>query len=76
MINFDYSKPATIQNAIAALNKDATAQVIAGGTNLVDLMKRGVMNPEKLVDITALPMKSVEQKGNSFISVHWPSTAK
>src|SRR5215207_5446808 len=64
MINFDYSKPSTIQNAIAALNKDAKAQFIAGGTNLVDLMKRGVMNPEKLIDITALPLKSVEQKGN------------
>ena len=64
MINFDYNKPSTVQNAIAAINKDATAQFIAGGTNLVDLMKRGVMNPEKLVDITALPLKSVEQKGS------------
>lgn len=64
MINFEYSKPSSIQNAIAALNKDAKAQFIAGGTNLVDLMKRGVMSPEKLIDITALPLKSVEQKGN------------
>ena len=63
MINFDYSKPASIPNAVAAINKDAKAQFIAGGTNLVDLMKRGVMNPEKLVDITGLPLKTVEQKG-------------
>jgi len=62
MINFDYSKPTTIQNAVTALSKDATARFIAGGTNLVDLMKRGVMNPQKLIDITALPLKSVEQK--------------
>ena len=64
MINFDYSKPSTVQNAVTALSKDQSAQFIAGGTNLVDLMKRGVMNPEKLVDITGLPLKTVEQKGS------------
>ncbi len=39
MINFDYVKPSSQKAAIDALNKDATAQFIAGGTNLVDLMK-------------------------------------
>lgn len=63
MINFDYSKPSSIQTVVGILSKDASAQAIAGGTNLVDLMKRGVMNPQKLVDINALPLKSVEQKG-------------
>ncbi len=42
MINFDYVRPSTQKAAIDALNKDATSQFIAGGTNLVDLMKRGV----------------------------------
>lgn len=64
MINFDYSKPTTVQAAINAINKDAKAQFIAGGTNLVDLMKRGVMTPEKLVDVTGLPLKGIEQSGN------------
>lgn len=63
MINFDYIKPST-EKAVLAAGKDAAAKFIAGGTNLVDLMKRGVMNPEKLVDITALPMRTIEQKGN------------
>ena len=64
MINFDYSKPATVGAAITALNKDAKAKFIAGGTNLVDLMKRGVTTPEKLIDITGLPLKSIEQSGS------------
>ncbi len=64
MINFDYAKPSTTDAAIKALTKDATSQFIAGGTNLVDLMKRGVMSPQKLIDITALPLKGITQKGD------------
>lgn len=64
MINFDYSKAATTQTAVNTVSKDKTALFIAGGTNLVDLMKRGVMTPEKLVDITGLPLKSIEHAGN------------
>lgn len=63
MINFDYIKPINEVNAISAC-KDPLAQFIAGGTNLVDLMKRGVINPEKLVDISALELDKIEQKEN------------
>lgn len=64
MINFDYAKPSSAQAAVNTISKDASAQIIAGGTNLVDLMKRGVATPQKLIDITALPLKAIEQKGN------------
>lgn len=65
MINFDYTKPNSAVAAISAVNKDKTAKFIAGGTNLVDLMKRGVMTPEKLVDITGLAgLKIIEQQAN------------
>ncbi|NTS40728.1 xanthine dehydrogenase family protein subunit M [Flavisolibacter sp. BT320] len=64
MINFGYTKPLSAATAVAAVAKDKAAKFIAGGTNLVDLMKRGVMTPEKLVDITSLPLKSIEQKGS------------
>ncbi len=68
MINFDYVKPSTQKAAIDALNKDASSQFIAGGTNLVDLMKRGVVSPEKLIDITNLPLKNIEQQ-KGFIRI-------
>jgi xanthine dehydrogenase YagS FAD-binding subunit len=68
MIQFSYSKPSTQKAAIEALRKDANAQFIAGGTNLVDLMKRGVVAPQKLVDINGLPLKAVSQyKGGIII---------
>jgi xanthine dehydrogenase YagS FAD-binding subunit len=68
MIPFDYARPSTIGAAVASINKDATAQIIAGGTNLVDLMKRGVMNPQKLIDINALPLRAIEER-NGVISI-------
>jgi len=61
MINFDYIRPSSQKAAIDALNKDAGSQFIAGGTNLVDLMKRGIAAPQKLIDITNLPLKNIEE---------------
>lgn len=54
MINFDYTKAKSAKGAIEVRTKNPAAQFIAGGTNLVDLMKRGVTAPEQLIDITAL----------------------
>ena len=68
MINFDYVRVSSPKSAIDALNKDATSQFIAGGTNLVDLMKRGVAAPQKLIDITNLPLKNIEEE-NGIIRI-------
>jgi xanthine dehydrogenase YagS FAD-binding subunit len=64
MITFDYVRPTSAKAAIDALNKDASAQFIAGGTNLVDLMKHGITAPERLIDISRLPLNTIEQKGD------------
>lgn len=51
---FDYVRPATIEEAVAAASEPGAAY-LAGGTNLLDLMKGGAMRPTRLVDITHLP---------------------
>jgi xanthine dehydrogenase YagS FAD-binding subunit len=61
MINFDYIRTSTTKAAVDAKNKNASSQFIAGGTNLVDLMKRGVTTPEKLIDINGLPLKQITE---------------
>ena len=61
MKQFQYTRPSSEQAAIAAALKDPTAKFIAGGTNLLDLMKRDVMQPERLVDITRLPLKNIKE---------------
>lgn len=67
MINFDYIRSSTTGSAIDALTKDKSAQWIAGGTNLVDLMKKGVVAPERLIDITALPLKEIRKEGSKIV---------
>jgi xanthine dehydrogenase YagS FAD-binding subunit len=59
MNRFDYVRPTTIAEAIAALGTPR-ASVLAGGTNLIDLMKYDVARPERLVDINRLPLKTLE----------------
>ena len=54
MKNFDYVRPATIAEAIAAASEPGAAY-LAAGTNLLDLMKGGVSRPDRLVDVTRLP---------------------
>lgn len=64
MINFQYVRTAVVKTALSLMTKDPKASFIAGGTNLVDLMKRGVTAPEKLIDINHLPLKQIELKNN------------
>ncbi|KUG08671.1 FAD binding domain-containing protein [Solirubrum puertoriconensis] len=65
MNQFQYVRASKPKAAIEALARDPNAQFIAGGTNLLDLMKRGVMAPQKLIDINKLPLDKIErQEGN------------
>jgi xanthine dehydrogenase YagS FAD-binding subunit len=64
MINFDYLRVITPKAAIDAVSTNSKSQWIAGGTNLIDLMKKGVMLPQKLVDINNLPLKEIKKVGN------------
>lgn len=57
---FDFARETNTAGAIKSVSRDA-AKVIAGGTNLVDLMKCDVERPAHIVDINALPLATVEQ---------------
>jgi xanthine dehydrogenase YagS FAD-binding subunit len=61
MINFEYIRVSTVKAAVDALAKNPTGGFIAGGTNLVDLMKKGVTAPTRLIDINALPLKEIKE---------------
>jgi xanthine dehydrogenase YagS FAD-binding subunit len=65
MKQFQYVRPATQQAVLEAVGKPGS-KIIAGGTNLVDLMKRGVTAPDKLVDINQLPLKNVSVTKNGL----------
>ncbi len=63
---FDYVRPASPKAVVDALSKNAGSKIIAGGTNLVDLMKRQVMQPERLVDINKLPLSTIAKTADGI----------
>jgi xanthine dehydrogenase YagS FAD-binding subunit len=60
MKSFTYERADSVSRAAAALAKPG-AKVIAGGTNLLDLMKLQVESPSQLVDISRLPLDKIEE---------------
>ncbi|ESQ79378.1 xanthine dehydrogenase family protein subunit M [Asticcacaulis sp. YBE204] len=66
---FDYVRPATIGEAIAALNAVPDARALAGGTNLVDLMKYEVARPSRVVDINRLPLHDIEETAEGGVKI-------
>ncbi len=61
---FQYVRAAEPKAALTAVASDPAAKFLAGGTNLIDLMKHYVMTPEKLVDIKRLTLKEIKKEGN------------
>ena len=60
MIPFTYEKPATPAEAAGAVGRTPGAKFIAGGTNLLDLMKLQIETPTHLVDVTGLGLDRIE----------------
>ena len=67
MDEFRFNRAATLAQAVQAGAKSPTAQLgatvrfVAGGTNLIDLMKLNVERPEQVVDINGLPLDKVDR---------------
>jgi xanthine dehydrogenase YagS FAD-binding subunit len=55
---FALTQPKDVDGVLAALA--AGARPIAGGTNLLDLMKEGVMNPGSVVDVNAIATQGLD----------------
>src|ERR1700704_1216177 len=69
MINFQYSRANDVADAVRQIGADPAAKFIAGGTNLLDLMKEDVERPSRLIDITRLPLKTVEQTASGGVRI-------
>jgi len=61
MNQFQYTRVTTPKAAVSALSQESGSYFLAGGTNLIDLMKRDVVVPERLVDINKLPLATIEK---------------
>jgi xanthine dehydrogenase YagS FAD-binding subunit len=69
MINFDYARAADVAGAVQAISAAPGAKFIAGGTNLLDLMKEDVERPRRLIDISRLALNGVEETAEGGLRI-------
>src|SRR5260370_20482910 len=58
---FTYTRVNSVKDAVSAIVDQREAKFLAGGTNLIDLMKMGVERPAHLIDISRLPLANIEE---------------
>ncbi|WP_030775976.1 FAD binding domain-containing protein [Streptomyces sp. NRRL S-920] len=69
MKSFMYVRAHSVDEATAAHAGRSSSRYLGGGTNLVDLMKLGVERPRTLIDVSALPLDSVEELRDGSLRV-------
>ncbi|RPI44457.1 MAG: xanthine dehydrogenase family protein subunit M [Hyphomicrobiaceae bacterium] len=69
MIGFEYARASNIADAVSLMAASPGAKFIAGGTNLVDLMKMHVEQPAKLIDLSKLPLDKVEETAGGGLRI-------
>jgi xanthine dehydrogenase YagS FAD-binding subunit len=62
---FKYTRADTVPRAIKLIGANANAKFLAGGTNILDLMKEDVARPDELIDIGALKLTQIRPLSDS-----------
>ena len=66
---FAYERAADPAAAVATAVADPTVTFLAGGTNLVDHLRLGIASPERIVDISGLPLNRVERTATGDLRI-------
>jgi xanthine dehydrogenase YagS FAD-binding subunit len=66
---FRYERATDASTAVALVSQEPAGAFLGGGTNLVDLMKLGVAQPEVLIDVSHLPFNRVEELADGSIRI-------
>ncbi len=61
MKNFSYARAGDPQSALNLHSQSPSAKFLGGGTNLIDLMRENIEQPDALIDITRLPLTAIEE---------------
>src|SRR5258706_10749768 len=70
MKNFAYSRADTVESAVSLLSQQANSKFLGGGTNLVDLMRENIEQPDALIDVTRLsPGRIVSELADGRLSI-------
>ena len=66
---FKYTRPSDADAAARAVAANPNAKFLAGGTNILDLMKEDVERPNELVDLTRLKLAEITASRNGGVSI-------
>jgi xanthine dehydrogenase YagS FAD-binding subunit len=69
MMNFSYVRAGNVAEAVREAAADPAAKFIAGGTNVLDLMKYHVEHPTRLIDISRLPLNTIEETADGGLRI-------
>src|SRR5262245_29808224 len=69
MNSFGYTRATDVADAVHQIAADPGAKFIAGGTNIIDLMKEKVTRPSRLIDITHLPLKAIDEAADGGLRI-------
>jgi len=68
MYAFEYYKPSSVQDAMAALSDKEDPKIVAGGMTLLPTMKQRLASPSDLIDLGGLPeLVGIREEGNSLV---------
>jgi xanthine dehydrogenase YagS FAD-binding subunit len=66
---FAYSRAADQATAIGAMAHQSNARFLGGGTNLIDLMRENIEQPDALIDVSRLPFSAIEQRAGGGLRI-------
>jgi len=67
---FAYAGPETLDQALALLSAEADARLLAGGTDLLGAMKRGISAPPQLVNLKSVPgLDAIRREADGTLSI-------
>lgn len=67
MKSFEYYRATSPADSTAAVARRENAMFFAGGTTLVDLMKLDVLNPDAVIDVTALGLREIDVTDEAIV---------
>jgi xanthine dehydrogenase YagS FAD-binding subunit len=69
MKNFAYARAEDAETAVELITQNQNAKFLGGGTNLVDLMRENIEQPDYLLDVTGLPFAQIEEMPGGGVSI-------
>ncbi|CAG9187593.1 FAD binding domain-containing protein [Cupriavidus pinatubonensis] len=69
MKSFFYARATDLQSALQLLSERPNAKLLGGGTNLIDLMRENIEQPDALVDVSGLPLDRIEASADGGLVI-------